>query len=115
MENMPASETAPLTRPRLYSIVHTYIHKQLPRDIHPAFKALRDCEEKATLPPQIALAKDPAVALATKRKEEIQTIQINAPQKDDDDDVISLYAAPKGNRHSVTDLVKRRIVQRCCK
>lgn len=114
MENTPASETAPLTRPRLYSIVHTYIHKQLPRDIHPAFKALRDCEEEATLPPQIGLTKEPAVALATKRKEEIQTVQINAPQKDDDD-VIPLYAGPQGNHHSVADLVKRRIVQRCCK
>ena len=89
MENKPSSEAAPPTRPRLYSIVHTYIHKQLPRDLHPAFKALRDCEEEATLPPQTGLTEEPAVTLATKREEKNQTIQI-APTKEDDDDIIPL-------------------------
>ena len=89
MENKPSSEPAPLKRPRLYSIVHTYIHKQLPRDVHPAFKALRDCEENATLPPPTGLTEEPAVTLATTREENTQKIQI-APTKDDDDDIIPL-------------------------
>ena len=116
MENKPSSETAPLTRPRLYSIVHTYIQKQLPRDTHPAFEALRDREEEATLPPHIGLTEDPAVTLPTKLEEEIEIVQ-STPKKDDDDDDddIPLYAAPQCNYHSVADLVKRRIVQRCGK
>ena len=36
-----------VTRPRLYGIVQTYMQKKLPRDVHPAFKALRDREEAA--------------------------------------------------------------------
>ena len=89
MENKPSSEPARLTRPRLYSIVHTYIHKQLPRDIHPAFKALRDCEEEAPLPPRTGVTEESAVTLATKREEGNQIVQI-APTKDDDDDIIPL-------------------------
>ena len=38
------SNTPAVTRPRLYGIVHHYIKTQLPRNIHPAFKALRDRE-----------------------------------------------------------------------
>ena len=89
MENKPSSETTLLTRPRLYNIVHTYIHKQLPRDIHPAFKALRDSEEEATLSPQIGLTEEPTVSLATKREGDPQKVQ-TAPTKDDDDNMIPL-------------------------
>ena len=96
MENKPSSEATLLTRPRLYSIVHTYIHKQLPRDIHPAFKALRDSEgEEATLSPQIDLTEQPGVTLATKREGKTQTVQTAPTKDDDDDDTIPLYAAPQ--------------------
>ena len=47
MENETLNEATALTRPRLYGIVQTYMQKRLPRDVHPAFKALRDREEAA--------------------------------------------------------------------
>ena len=113
MENELSSEATPFTRPRLYGIVHIYVQNQLPPDIHPAFKALRDREEKATLRPQIGLTEEPAMTPTTEREVEPQQVQSN-PTKDDDDDNVSLYAVPQGNLHAVVDLMKRRSVQRCC-
>lgn len=52
-DDTPIIATA-VARPRLYGIVQTYIQKKLPRDIHPAFKALRDREESAVTSPQRA-------------------------------------------------------------
>ena len=112
MENKPSPQTAPLTRPRLYNIVHTYIHKQLPRDIHPAFKALRDREETATLQPPSGLTENPALTLVTEEEEGSQISQPN-PKKDDDDNV-PLYAVPQRKPHAIIDSVKRGIVQGCC-
>ena len=108
MENEPSSEATPFKPPRLYGIVHAYIQNQLPRDIHPAFKALRDREEAATLPPQIRLPEEITLISATEREHESQMDQMS-PNKDDDDDV-PLYAASQGKRRSVVDLVKRRII-----
>ena len=53
MENDTSDEATALTRPRLYGIVQTYMQKKLPRDIHPAFKALRDREEAAIISRQL--------------------------------------------------------------
>ena len=113
MENELSSEATTSTRPRPYGIVHIYIHNQLPRGIHPAFKALRDREETATLQSQIGLTEEPAMTPATEREEESHKVQSNPP-KDDDDDKVSLYAVPQGKLYAVVDLMKRRNVQRCC-
>ncbi|KAG9228840.1 hypothetical protein BJ875DRAFT_500410 [Amylocarpus encephaloides] len=51
--------TAPRTlppRPRLKGIIESYMRNQLPRDIHPAFKAIRDHEETSSTPTQIPLS-----------------------------------------------------------
>ena len=53
MENETSHEVTAVTRPRLYGIVQTYMQKKLPRDIHPAFKALRDREEAAIISRQL--------------------------------------------------------------
>ena len=47
MEDETSDKDTAVTRPRLYGIVQTYMQKKLPRDVHPAFKALRDREEAA--------------------------------------------------------------------
>lgn len=68
MENETLSKATATTRPRLYGIVHTYIQKQLPRDIHPAFKALRDREEAATTLPQIGSNEETTSPLPVERE-----------------------------------------------
>ena len=47
MENETSDKATAVTRPRLYGIIQTYMQKKLPRDVHPAFKALRNREEAA--------------------------------------------------------------------
>ena len=79
------SEPATLaTRPRLYGIVQTYIQKQLPRDIHPAFKALRDREEAAITLPQITVTGDTTLPLQVEQTSRID--QIGAGRDNDDRD-----------------------------
>lgn len=61
-DDTPTKDTA-VARPRLYGIVQTYIQKKLPRNIHPAFKALRDCEESAVTSPQTAYTGEATLSL----------------------------------------------------
>lgn len=115
MENDTPLRATAVTRPRLYSIVHTYIQKQLPRDIHPAFQALRDREEAATTSPQIDTTKEKTLPLLVKPKQGSRTDQVCENQDgDEDDDDILLYAASQGRCRFVFDSVKGRLVQRCC-
>ena len=94
MENELSSDATPFTRPRLYGILHTYIQNQLPRDIHPAFKAFRAREERATLRPHIGLTKEPVMTSATEREKESQKIQSISTKDDVDDENVPLYAVP---------------------
>ena len=105
MENETLSKATVVTRPRLYGIVHTYIQKQLPRDIHPAFKALRDREEAATALPQIGSIEQAKSSLQVERE---QASKID--NKDDDDDDLPLYAVSQGGYPFEVDLIQRRVV-----
>ena len=102
-------------RPRLYGIVQTYIQKQLPRDIHPAFKALRDREEAAITSPQIPCTEDPTSPLLEQRGSRIDPV---LGDKDDDggddDDDLSLYANFQGPSFPMIDSAQRRVIQGCC-
>ncbi len=85
------------TRPRLYNIVQIYIQKQLPRDIHPAFKALRDREEAATILPQIGSTEETVPPLLAEQEQKPSTNQVGVNRNDDDDDdELPLYAASQG-------------------
>ena len=60
---LPSSPTSqPVTRPRLYGIVETYMRKRLPRDGHSALKALGDRRETLAAPPQIPSASEVGVS-----------------------------------------------------
>ena len=87
---MEDDTSSAVTKPRLYGIVHTYMQKHLPRNIHPAFKALRDREEESLLSPQIdstGVATLPALAI---QDETYGIDQVGRDQDDDGDDQISL-------------------------
>ena len=86
MESGASSEAAAVTRPRLYGIVHTYIQRQLPRDIHPAFKALRDREEAAATPPQIGSTDETTLPSLTTRERRSTRGRLGRNDVDDDDD-----------------------------
>ncbi|CAD6583586.1 MAG: hypothetical protein ASARMPREDX12_001310 [Alectoria sarmentosa] len=93
MESDASSEAAAVTRPRLYGIVHTYIQRQLPRDIHPAFKALRDREEAAATPPQIGSTDEttlPSLAAREQRSTPGRLGRNDVDGDDDDDDDVPL-------------------------
>lgn len=109
MESETLSKASAVTRPRLYGIVHTYIQKQLPRDIHPAFKALRDREEAATALPQIGSIEQATSSLPVER-EQTSRIDVVGENKDDVDDDLPLYAASQGECPLVVDSIKRRVV-----
>lgn len=91
MENERLPEATFNTRPRLYGIVHTYIQKQLPRDIHPAFKALRDREEAATTLPQIGAVEEATLPLPVGRE---HRFRVDGDYDGDGD--LPLYAAFQG-------------------
>ena len=115
MEDDGFSQPTATTRPRLYSIVHTYIQKQLPRNIHPAFKALRDREEASTIVPQICFTEETTLPLlAETQRSGIDQVDGKKKNDDDDDDDLPLYALLQGRSRSIVDSVKRRAVQRCC-
>ena len=89
MEDDNSSGTTAVTRPRLYGIVHTYMQKHLPRDIHPAFKALRDREEASIVPPQlhpVEHATWPALTTQAQISRIDQVSEDKADDGDDDDD-----------------------------
>lgn len=92
MENEQLSEATAVTRPRLYGIVRTYMQKQLPRDIHPAFKGLRDREEAATTLPQIGPVEEATSPLAVERE---HGSRVDDDGEDGEDD-LPLYAAFQG-------------------
>ena len=97
MENDTPLRPTAVTRPRLYSIVHTYIQNHLPRDIHPAFRALRDREEAATTSPQIDSTEETTRPLLVKPEQGSRMDQVCENQDgDEDDDDMPLYAASQG-------------------
>ncbi len=99
MENNANSEAIAITRPRLYGIVQTYMQKQLPRDIHPAFKALRDREEAATTVSQISCAEGKYLpSLAEERDERSGDEQVGGSNEEQgyDEDDVPLYANSQG-------------------
>ena len=104
--NVNASAPAAVaTQPRLYGIVQTYIQKQLPRDIHPAFKALRDREEAAITSPQILVTGDTTLPLQVEQGSRLD--EIGAGKDDDhDDDDLPLYAATQGPSFFMVDAAK---------
>ena len=89
----PSAPAAVATRPRLYGIVQTYIQRQLPRDIHPAFKALRDREEAAITSPQITVTGDTTLPLQVEQGSRVDQIGAENDDDDCDDDDLPLYAA----------------------
>lgn len=94
------------TRPRLYGIVQTYIQKQLPRHIHPAFKALRDREEAAITSPQIIVTEDTTLPLQREpgsRSDQIGTEKDEKEEEDEDDD-LRLYVAPQSLSFFMADV-----------
>ena len=94
MENNTLSNATAATQPRLYGIVQTYIQKQLPRNIHPAFKALRDREEATTTLPQIGFTAEQVVHLQAEQEQESRIKRVGAEKdgQDNDDDDVSLCA-----------------------
>ena len=112
MDNHAFSEATAIPRPRLYGIVQTYIQRQLPRDIHPAFKALRDRGEAATVSTQIRSTEEATLPLSAEQVERSRTEQVDG-NKDDLDDGLPPYADSQGQCRFTANLVKRRIVQRC--
>ena len=92
------------TQPRLYGIVQTYIQKQLPRRIHPAFRALRDREEAAITSPQIIVTENTTLLL--KREHGSRIDQIGAEKdEDEDEDDLPLYVAPQSLSFFMADSV----------
>lgn len=94
METNTLSNATAATQPRLYGIVQTYIQKQLPRNIHPAFKALRDREEATTTLPQIGFTAEKAVHLQAEQEQGSKIKRVGAEKdgQDNDDDDVSLCA-----------------------
>ena len=102
MENDVFSKATALTQPRLYGLVQTYIKRQLPRHIHPAFKALRDRAEAATTLPQIASTQETTQEQISR----VDTVGGNNQDDDGDGDHRPPYAPSQSPRHSAVDLVK---------
>ena len=93
MEHYTSSKATAVSRPRLYNIVHTYIQKQLPRDIHPALKALRDREEAAACPPQSRSTQETIVPLLAEQGQAStvnQAVRNQNNNYDDDNDDLPL-------------------------
>lgn len=86
MEHHTFSKATAVPRPRLYNIVHTYIQKQLPRDIHPALKALRDREEAATCPPQSRSTQETIRPILAEQGQVSRVNQAVRNQNNNDDD-----------------------------
>lgn len=95
MDIRASDPAAVATRPRLYGIVQTYIQKQLPRHIHPAFKALRDREEAAITSPQITVTGDTTLPLQREHGSRIDQIGTQKDDEEEDDDDLPLYVAPQ--------------------
>ena len=115
MESDIASEavdSAAATRPRLYGILNTYIQKRLPQDVHPAFKVIRDREEAAVSLPQIHCTEQTTSPTVAEQEERLGTSQVDGIKDEDDD--LPLYVASHGRYRFRVDLLKRRVVQRCC-
>ena len=94
------------TRPRLYGIVRTYMQRQLPRDIHPAFKALRDRQEAAITSSQITVTEDTSLPLQVEQGSRLD--QVGAIKHDDDydDDDLPLYLTSQGPSFFRADAAK---------
>lgn len=94
METHSFSKATAVTRPRLYGIVHTYMQKRLPRNVHPAFKAVRDREEAATILPQIGSTEQGTLPLQAEQEQGSRIDQVGGYKNDDDDDDddLPLYA-----------------------
>lgn len=90
MEDGTPSGSTAITRPRLYGIVQTYIQKQLPRDIHPAFKALTDREEAAATLAQVCSTDEETALPVSMEQEQRSGINQIARNKDDEDDDVPL-------------------------
>lgn len=86
MEHHTFSKATAVPRPRLYNIVHTYIQKQLPRDIHPALKTLRDREEAATYPLQSRSTQETIRPILAEQGQGSRVNQAVRNQTNDDDD-----------------------------
>ena len=81
MEHDSSLEAITTTRPRLYGIVHTYIQKHLPRNIHPAFKALRDSEEISSTLPQKYSTEDTALPLVAGQTQTSRVDQVGGNEE----------------------------------
>ena len=106
MNTHASPPVAVATRPRLYGIVQTYMQRQLPRDIHPAFKALRDREEAAITSPQIAVTEDTSLPLQVEQGSRLDQIRAVRHDDDYDDDDLPLYVTSQGPSFSMADAAK---------
>lgn len=70
-------------RPRLSSIVETYVRNRLPEDTHPAFKAIKDHDEASAAIAQITLNGEPSLDLAKQDK----TSESGLTDHDDEDEL----------------------------
>ena len=80
----PPSSLGSSRRRRLGGIVELYLHKKLPRDSHPAFKALRDREEAAVTVSQSADSKGTSPGLVVGQEQELEDSPRNLEDKDED-------------------------------
>ena len=98
METDFSAKATASARPRLYGIVQTYMQKRLPRDIHPAFKALRDREEAAITLPQTSCTDHLTSPLLEEQGPKSDQVSRDKGERggdddDDGDDDLPLYAA----------------------
>lgn len=115
MEDDTSTNPAGVTPPRLYGIVGPYIQKQLPRDIHPAYKALRDHGEVVTISPQLRSTEETTLPSLAEQDQGIKIDQFSGNKDDvNDEDGLPLYVVSRGRCHFMADSVKGRIVQRRC-
>ena len=98
MESATCSPATPGRRPRLYGIVHNYIQKHLPRDIHPAFSALRDREEAATSAPQRASTQEASFPLLAERGQVSRADHVGGNSDGSDHDDLPLYVVSQIRR-----------------
>ena len=90
MEADTPTNNIAIKRPRLYGIVQTYIQKKLPRDIHPAFKALRDREESAVTSPQTPCTGEATLSLPVTQEHTSENDQVRGTKGEVDGDHLSL-------------------------
>ncbi|KAF6218288.1 hypothetical protein HO133_005634 [Letharia lupina] len=86
MENDTSTNPAGVTPPRLYGIVGAYIQKQLPRDIHPAYKALRDHGEVVTISPQLRSTEETTLPSLAEQDQGIRIDQVSGNKDDVNDE-----------------------------